>query len=319
MRSNEILLRRCYHSLGVLRQRGRLLLGAQVCAVLSFATAAGGDPCVVVDSTTGTVFLPPDPTPTGCNYLSGAAVHAIINGLPAGTKIELAATHKDFICRTDPPNIAGVATPPSNPCNCAQLAAYPNLLGLGSESECAGSTLSLDIRGVCDPGVTGPLCTFQRTLDVPVDFQTYIGPQTPGASVQLFDTEMVFLQGQLPSNTDPDFCEFMITAGKGLDPTLPKSPGHTMLVSLGVPGALGNTFDVNSSFDINYRIAFTGCPGSVLAGMGGPGFSTTGMVHMEAGQPKVPAVSEWGLLAMALLVLCAGTVLARRRAALVRS
>ena len=33
----------------------------------------------------------------------------------------------------------------------------------------------------------------------------------------------------------------------------------------------------------------------------------------------IPAVSEWGLLAMTLLVLCAGTVVVRRRAAVLRN
>ena len=48
----------------------------------------------MVNDPSGTVTLPP----VGCDYLAGAQVFEIVNGLPPGTTIELAPIHKDFIC-----------------------------------------------------------------------------------------------------------------------------------------------------------------------------------------------------------------------------
>ena len=78
---------------------------------------------------------------------------------------------------------------------------------------------------------------------------------------QIFDNTLVSLSGNLLG--DPDFCTLEVTAGD--DFGLP-SPGATTLTRLGDPGT---DFQVDSFFDITYRIEFQGCPGSILEGMGG--------------------------------------------------
>ena len=57
---------------------------------------------------------------------------------------------------------------------------------------------------------------------------------------------------------DPDFDLLRITAGNGFG--LP-SPGHTTLTQ-----QPGGNWNVDSFFDITYRIDFVGAPGGSLAG-----------------------------------------------------
>lgn len=108
-----------------------------------------------------------------------------------------------------------------------------------------------------------------RTLQMPVSGQIMTGPRMPGDPVQSFDTEMHRLQGQLPPG-DPDFDLLRITAGTGFG--LP-SPGHTTLTKL--PD--GN-WNVDSFFDITYRIDFVGAPGGPLAGQSGSEVGTVRLI-----------------------------------------
>lgn len=213
----------------------------------------GSVPCVVADNGTGTVTLPPQ----GCDYLSPDEVHEILDGLPAGTTIELAAIHRDFICG------AGVDIPVCSP------AVPPGLCeaaggSLGGHADCFGSTLVVQLTG------TGSLAGFNRTLFIPAGTEVHTAPRTPGDAVQDFDTDVFRLQGQVFG--DPDFDQLTITAGT--DFGLP-SPGHTTLTRL----ATGD-YSVDSFFDITYRIDFTGAPGSVLDGLSG---STMATIRMQTG------------------------------------
>jgi hypothetical protein len=232
-------------------------------------------PCTVVDNGSGTVTLPP----VGCDYLSPDEVHEIIDGLPDGTTIELAAIHQDFICH-EQGTIDPVCSfmPPFPGVDCTQPGgSFP-----GGEQECAGSTLALDLTG------TGALAGFERQIDIPIGFETHTGPRTPGDPVQSFDTDMFRLFGQItnPGSGDPDFDLLRIVAGT--DFGLP-SPGHTTLTRIGPPG--GN-FAVDSFFDITYRIDFVGAPGGALGGMSG---STTGTIRMQTPTqtcPPIPAGTD---------------------------
>jgi hypothetical protein len=238
------------------------------------------NPCVVPDNGTGTVTLPP----AGCEYLSPNDVHVIIDSLPPGTTIELAAIHNDFIC-----NGQTVCSVPIPALQCETPGG-----SLGGNVDCFGSTAELDISG------TGALAGFQRTIFVPLDVEVHSGPRTPGDPVQQFPTEMVQLQGQIFG--DPDFCVLQIAAGDNFG--LP-SPGQTWLTDLG-----NSTFQVDSFFDVVYQIDYLGCPGSVLEGFGG---STTGTLRMQTGNPPgsaaaVPSLSRGGAAALAGLVMVAGAV-----------
>ena len=198
-----------------------------------------------------------DLPPVGCGYLSPADVHKIIDGLPAGTTIRLGAQHRDFF---------GVTRSPGG--------------SLGGEVEKFSSALTLDLSG------TGSLAGYARTLSMPTQCETHTAPRAPGMSVQSFDTDMFAIQGQLPPG-DPDFALLRITAGTGFG--MP-SPGHTTLTRLA-----GGNWNVDSFFDITYRIDFVGAPGGPLAGRSG---STTATIRMQAGQtvpPPLCIVSDNGL------------------------
>jgi len=134
----------------------------------------------------------------GCEYLSPTQVHEIIDGLPPGTTIELAPIHKDFICNKQ--GTVGV-------CSFSDLVDCKEPGGdLGGEKECSDSHLSLDLKG------TGMLAGWQRAVNLPVSFETHVGPRNPGDPVQQFPAEMFRLFGQLPPG-DPDFDLLRVTAG----------------------------------------------------------------------------------------------------------
>jgi hypothetical protein len=210
----------------------------------------------VTDNGGGTVTLPP----AGCDYLSPDEVHEILDGLPAGTTIEFAAIHKDFICH-------GPAGAPPTVCSFVPQGVDCDESGgsLGGEKECSSSTLELEATG------TGMLAGYQRTLSLPIEFETHTAPRTPGAPVQSFDTDMFRLRGQLPPG-DPDFDLLRIRAGT--DFGMP-SPGHTTLIQ-----APGGNWAVDSFFDIFYEIEFIGAPGGPFDGEAG---ITTGTIHMATG------------------------------------
>lgn len=205
------------------------------------ASPAAGVPCQLPDNGSGTVFLPPD----GCGYLSPQDVHVIIDGLPAGTTIEVAAQHTKFFNVTRTPGGAH-----------------------GGEVEVFDSLLFMDMTG------TGSLAGFNRSVALPIQCEIDTGPRTPGDSVQTFVAEMMKLEGGITG--DPDFAQLNVLGGT--DNGLP-GPGQTTLTRLGPPGS---DFNVDSFFDIEYRIDFVGATGSVLGGYGG---TTQSTVHMTSGEP----------------------------------
>ena len=217
------------------------------------AAPAVADPCQVQDDGTGTITLPPE----GCEYLSPDEVHKIIDGLPPDTTIEFAPIHLDFICNEQSDGLPGC--PPPGLCEDPLRTV-----------DCFQSKLELKLTG------TGDLQGFYRELTVDVSCKVQTQPRTPNDPVQDFDTEMVILQGQLFG--DPDFLQLDIVGGS--DFGLP-SPGHTTLTRLGPPGS---DFQVDSFFDISYRIDFQGRPGGALDGLSGSTTVATPL-KMEARGP----------------------------------
>jgi hypothetical protein len=184
--------------------------------------------------------------PEGCEYLSPDEVHLIIDGLPPETTIELDPIHAQFF---------GINRFPGG--------------SLGGEVELFESTLLLQVTG------TGELAGFSRFLNVPISCEVHTGPRNEGDPVQTFPNDMFQLAGGIFG--DPDFDVLQFTAGTALG--LP-SPGQTTLTQLP-----GGDFNVDSFFDIEYRIEFQGAPGSILEGFGG---TTQAIINMRSGEPVPP-------------------------------
>ncbi|MCK4546480.1 MAG: T9SS type A sorting domain-containing protein, partial [Candidatus Eisenbacteria sp.] len=181
--------------------------------------------CSAPDNGTGTIDFPPD-----CPYDHPTNPMKIIDGLPPGTTIELWGPLADFY------NVVNV----------------PGGI-LGGEICTFDASLQWSATG------TGDLTGFNRQLWMPVTGEIHIGPRNPGDPVQLFDADLIRLEGELFG--DPDFCTLRIRGGT--DFGLP-SPGQTILTELP-----SGDFAVDSFFDITYEIEFEGCPGSQLDGYAG--------------------------------------------------
>jgi hypothetical protein len=124
--------------------------------------------------------------------------------------------------------------------------------------------------------------TFFDTTGAPLEI--HARPRTFHAPVQSFDTLVLRGQNQISGGGDPDFNLLRVTMGNdyGLN-----SPGHTTLTDMG-----GGNWNVDSFFDITYRIDFVGAPGGPFAGQSG---STTGTVRFQMGEPvSVPPVAGSG-------------------------
>jgi len=138
---------------------------------------------------------------------------------------------------------------------------------LGGEDETFDSSLSLNLQG------TGGL-VYNRFVTMPAQCETHTAPRSPGDPIQSFDTDMRRIQGQIIG--DPDFDLLRITAGTAFG--MP-SPGHTTLTR-----TPSGTWNVDSFFDIEYRIDFVGHMPGPLGGMSG---STTATIRMHTGQPAM--------------------------------
>jgi hypothetical protein len=105
-------------------------------------------------------------------------------------------------------------------------------------------------------------------------YEVHAAPRTAFAPVQSYNTDLTRMQSQITG--DPDFDLLRLTAGT--DFGLP-SPGHTTLTQV------GPNWNVESFFDITYRIDFVGHPGGPFGGLSG---SSTGMSRFQIGMPIVP-------------------------------
>ncbi|MFH1313070.1 MAG: T9SS type A sorting domain-containing protein [Candidatus Eisenbacteria bacterium] len=176
--------------------------------------------CSEPDNGSGTIDFPAD-----CPYENAAQPMYILDGLPAGTTIELWGPLTDF----------------SNVVNSAGG-------DLGGEVCTFDAYFDWTVKG------TGSLAGFNRHLSVPVSGEIHIAARTPGDSIQTFAAKIDSLSGELFG--DPDFCELKVRVGNAYG--LP-SPGQTILTELP-----SGDFNVDSFFDIAYEIQFEGCPASQL-------------------------------------------------------
>ena len=130
-------------------------------------------------------------------------------------------------------------------------------------------------------------------------YEVHAAPRTAFAPVQNYTTDLFRMFSQIVGVGDPDFDLLRLVAGT--DFGLP-SPGQTKLTQV------GPNWNVESFFDINYRIDFVGRPGGTFSGLSG---STTGMSRFQIGMPIVPEPSCCLLLVSGIVGLVAGR---RRRA-----
>lgn len=205
----------------------------------SFSTpafSAGPLVCLAPDRVDGTVNAL-----SSCPYVNETDPWNIIDGLPAGTTIEMDVLLHDYN------NI--MYSPGGN---------------LGGEREDSDALLQLTMTG------TGTLGGFNRMIFVPVNVQQDTGARILGDPVQNFPNDIFSLQGGIFG--DPDFDQIMIRGGTNFG--LP-SPGATTLTELP-----GGDFQVDSFFDIFYEIEFQGAPGSVLEGFTGTTEDSSRMVQL---------------------------------------
>ncbi len=205
----------------------------KVTGSLSYTPPQPGDtfhnPCIE-PPVGATVDLPP----AACGYFSSLDLHRLVDGLPAGTELHVAASHQGFT------NITHLAA--RRPAN---------------TTETFDSDLVMHLTG------TGILAGVDCALTMtPLHAVVETEPAGAGQPIQDFKSNMRSLTGTLTSDTTCNLFN-SLSVEAGTDHGLP-SPGHVRLVR-----RLDGTFDVNSYFDVNVRMSFEGKTGSILDGMSG--------------------------------------------------
>ncbi|MFH1613525.1 MAG: hypothetical protein ABIG61_00365, partial [Planctomycetota bacterium] len=106
-----------------------------ILALVISSVAVAGQACTVPDNGTGTVTLPP----SGCQFTSPEEVFMIIDGLPAGTTIEMEGILMDFVCCGQDCQMCSLQLLPDE-CETAGGS-------LGGNGHCFEATLDLTVAG----------------------------------------------------------------------------------------------------------------------------------------------------------------------------
>ena len=114
----------------------------------------------------------------------------IIDGLDPPNEIEFAPIHVNFICGVKEPACA-----PLDVSTCQQAGG-----ALGGMQEAFCSTLAFDVLST-GPDIGGLI---DRRIHLTAGVETITAPRTPGASPQVFNTEMISMFGVLNDPLDPD-------------------------------------------------------------------------------------------------------------------
>ena len=212
----------------------------------------------------------------------------IVNGLPGGSQININAIWLAPTVSAEQPGGA---------------------LG-GTKSAGGGPLMQWTMQG------TGALAAYNRVLIMPgqnppgiasfpdpafavtgSSYEVNAAPRTPFAPVQNYTTELFRMISQIASIGDPDFDLLRLVAGTDFGLA---SPGQTTLTQV------GPNWNVESFFDVTYRIDFVGTPGGPFAGMSG---STTAISRFQIGMP-IPEPATATIAGLAVVGLAS---LGRRR------
>jgi hypothetical protein len=252
----------------------RILLASAI-AILVTASASAAI-VIVPDNGGGTAQMP-----IQAAYPSLAPM-IIDAGLPGGSQININAVWQAPVVSAE---VAGGA------------------LG-GTKSAGGGPLMQWSMQG------TGAFAAYNRVLVMPgqappgnasfaspafavigSSYEVHAAPRMAFAPVQNYTTDLARMQSQLPPG-DPDFDLLRLTAGT--DFGMP-SPGQTLLTQV------GPNWNVESFFDITYRIDFVGHPGGPFGGMSG---SSTHQVRFQIGMPFPEPTG--GVLAGCAVAILAG-------------
>lgn len=246
------------------------------------ATAASAAFVTVPDNGGGTAQMPIQaPYPA-------LAPMIIDNGPPLGSQVNITATWLAPTVSAEQPGggLGGTKSAGGGP-----LMQW-SMQGTGALS---AYTRNLVMPGTAGPGgvASFPDPAFNITGS---SYEVHAAPRMPFAPVQNYTTDMFRMFSQITG--DPDFDLLRLVAGT--DFGLP-SPGQTKLTQV------GPNWNVESFFDINYRIDFVGHAGGPFGGMSG---SSTHTVRFQIGMP-IPEPTTAVMTGATLALSTAG--LRRRR------